>query len=44
LEQLFSANRTDRGGWTRRRSSRLLPDEIEWVKIRIDKAVTPCSL
>jgi hypothetical protein len=35
LEQLFSANLYRSGGWTRRRSSRLLPGEIEWVKIRI---------
>ena len=35
LEQIFSANLYRSGGWTRRRSSRLLPGEIEWVKIRI---------
>ena len=46
LERLFSANlyRSGRSGWTRRRSSRLLHGEIEWVKIRIDKAVTSYSL
>jgi hypothetical protein len=33
----FSARTcTDLGGWTRRRSSRLLSGEIEWVKLRIE--------
>jgi hypothetical protein len=41
----FSARTcTDLGGWTRRRSNRLLSGEIEWVKVRIDKAVASGSL
>jgi hypothetical protein len=44
LEQLFSANLYRSGRLDAPPFQPLLPGEIEWVKIRIDKAVTPCSL
>jgi hypothetical protein len=44
LKQLFSANLYRSGRLDAPPFQPLLPGEIEWVKIRIDKAVTPCSL